>query len=81
MCCDSWGRKESDMTERLIRPDKLRIIFICLRSCKKQIIICNRHLKWLAKLKVFTIPQKKFKLFLVIKNIFQVKKNDPRKQT
>ena len=21
MCCDSWGRKESDMTERLIGSD------------------------------------------------------------
>ena len=26
-CCDSWGRKESDMTERLIRSD--------LKSCKE----------------------------------------------
>ena len=26
MCCDSWGRKESDMTERLISSDLKPVI-------------------------------------------------------
>ena len=25
MCCDSWGRKEPDTTERLIRSDLINI--------------------------------------------------------
>ena len=36
-CCDSWGRKESDMTERLIWSD---LILIGVRWCFLEVLIC-----------------------------------------
>ena len=32
-CCDSWGRKELDTTERLIWSDLIWLIYLCIFSC------------------------------------------------
>ena len=32
-CCDSWGHKELDRTERLIWSDLIWLIYLCIFSC------------------------------------------------
>ena len=41
-CCNSWGRKESDMTERLIWPDSY-YIYVCV--CKSFSAALNKALR------------------------------------
>ena len=41
MCCDSWGRKEPDTTERLIRSDLINIKY---GSMKVDILLVSN--KW-----------------------------------
>ena len=42
-CCDLWGHKESDTTERLIWSDLIWSIIHCINSCSQSLFIqtCN----------------------------------------